>query len=222
MRMNAQLVRASQFLRQFRLIVWHKPGKEHIIPDALSKLASANNSGHDPKYSELDALFVYHTTLVQINPDLVKRILNGYTFDKWWSKVRKQVLDNEKLALDKALLPFVLADAQPSDSDPYFQPRPEPSEDMALESDFISSSETHSGVVGPNTSKLIFYLDRLTGVRCLCIPPFVAPELLAIAHGKEHLGFSRCHKIISRSWFIQGLTKVLQSFIRHCPQCLAL
>lgn len=64
MRMNVRLVRASQFLKQFHLIVHHKPGKEHIIPDALSRLASDNNSGHDPEYSELDALFVYHTTLV--------------------------------------------------------------------------------------------------------------------------------------------------------------
>lgn len=77
-----RLVRASQFLRQFHLIVWHKPEKEHIIPDALSRLANTNNSGHNPKYAKLDALFVYHVTLVQINPDLVKRIFDDYTFDK--------------------------------------------------------------------------------------------------------------------------------------------
>lgn len=82
MRINIQLVRASQFLRQFHLIVRHKSGKEHIIPDALNRRASANNLGYDPKYSELDALFVYHITLVQINPDLVKRILDGYISDK--------------------------------------------------------------------------------------------------------------------------------------------
>ena len=111
MKMNVRLIRASQFLRQFHLIVRHKPGKEHIIPDALSRLASANNSGHDPEYSKLDALFVYHPTLVQINPDLVKRILNDYASNKWWSKIRKQLLDNKKLGVDKALLPFVLADA---------------------------------------------------------------------------------------------------------------
>ena len=31
MRMNIRLVRASQYLRQFRLEVRHKPGKMHII-----------------------------------------------------------------------------------------------------------------------------------------------------------------------------------------------
>ena len=93
---------------------------------------------------------------------------------------------------------------------------------MALESDSISRSEMHLGVVGPNTSRLIFHLDHLTGVRSLCITPSVAPKLLAIAHGKGHPGFLHCYEIISWSWFIQGLTKVLQSFIRHCLQYFAL
>ena len=222
MRMNVRLVRASQFLRQFHLIVRHKPGKEHIIPDALSRLASANSSGHDAEYAELDALFVYHTTLVRINPDLVKQILDGYMSDGWWSRVRKQVLDNKKLGVDKALLPFVLADADASDSDPYFQPRPEPPDNTVLESDSVSLSEEQSDVFEPNINKLIFHLDRSTGVRRLCIPPFVAPELLSIAHSEGHPGFSCCHEIISRSWFIQGLTKLLRSFICHCPQCFSL
>lgn len=111
MRMNVRLVRASQFLRQFRLVVRHKPGKEHIIPDALSRLASANNPGHNASYSKLDALFVYHTTLVEINPDLVTRILEGYAADHWWARVQRQVLDNEELGRDKALLPFVIRDS---------------------------------------------------------------------------------------------------------------
>ena len=120
MRMNVRLVRASQFFRQFRLVVRHKPGKEHIIPDALSRLASANNTFQDDEYSELDSLFAYHTTLVEINPDLVKRILDGYAADSWWARVHKQILDNKELGSDKAILPFVVADSLPSDSDPYF------------------------------------------------------------------------------------------------------
>ena len=49
--MNVRLVCASQFLCQFRWIVRHKPGKEHIVPDALSRLASTNSNlpDHDPK-----------------------------------------------------------------------------------------------------------------------------------------------------------------------------
>lgn len=135
MKINIHLVRASQFLHQFHLVVRHKPGKEHIISNALSRLASANDTFQDDEYSELDFLFAYHTTLVEINPDLVKRILERYAADSWWTRVHKQILDNEELGSDKAILLFVVADSLPSDSDPYFQPRPEESEGMSNNSD---------------------------------------------------------------------------------------
>lgn len=128
-----------------------------------------------------------------------KRIFNGYTSDKWWSNVHKKVLDNKKLGLDKALLSFVLAEAQLSDSDPYFQPTPEPTKNMTLKSNFISSLETHSGGVGPNTSRLIFHLNCLIGVRHFYIPLSMASKLLAIVHGKRHSSFLHCHKIIFQS-----------------------
>ena len=206
-------------------MVRHKPGKEHIIPDALSRLASANRAGHDEVYSELDALFTYHTTLVEISPDLIKRILDGYLADDWWGKVRKQLLANDNLGPDKAILPFMFGSAEPpSSADPYFLPQPE-SQDHTTN---LTAPEHASDLPASEPARqaggaqLIYHLNRVTGVRRLCIPPAVAPDLLAIAHGEGHPGFARCHKIISRSWYIRGLTKLLRAFIRHCPQCLAL
>lgn len=132
--MNVWLVRASQFLQQFCLVVQHKPGKKYNISDALNRLASVNIAGHDPNYSELDALFVYHTTLVKINSDLVKCILNGYAADNWWAKVHKQVLNNKELDIDKALFLFVLINTQPLNSDPYFQLKPKISDNTLYKS----------------------------------------------------------------------------------------
>ena len=40
-RQNLRLVRASQFLLQFRLKVYHRPGKTNKIADALSTLSPA-------------------------------------------------------------------------------------------------------------------------------------------------------------------------------------
>lgn len=91
MRLNLRLVRASQFLQQFKLDVWHKPGKEDIIPDAVSLLASTNVGCTNPFYSELDALFTYNTTLVEIHPTLISTILAGYEADKYWARVYCQV-----------------------------------------------------------------------------------------------------------------------------------
>ncbi len=87
MRLNLRLIRASQFLQQFKLDVCHKPGKEHIIPDALSRLASANVGQADPSYSELDALFIYNAILVEIRPELISRILARYEVDDYWSRL---------------------------------------------------------------------------------------------------------------------------------------
>lgn len=69
---------------------------------------------------------------------------------------------------------------------------------------------------------LIFHLDRLNSVCHLYISPTTVSELFIIAHSKEHLGFSRYHEIISQSWFIWALTKLLRSFTCYCPQYLAL
>lgn len=81
MRINIRIVRVSQFLHQFHLVVWHKLSKEHIILDALSRLANTNDTIYNNKYSKLKSLFAYYITIVEINSNLVKRILNGYMAD---------------------------------------------------------------------------------------------------------------------------------------------
>lgn len=83
MKLNLRLIRASQFLQQFKLDVRHKPGKKHIISDMLSHLTSTNGGPIDPSYLELNALFMYNTTLVEIHHTLVSRILAGYEFDAY-------------------------------------------------------------------------------------------------------------------------------------------
>lgn len=85
MRFNLRLVRASQFLQQFRLDVRHKSGKENIIPDALSHLVNTAPPPTNPQYSELDALYIYNTTLIEIHPHLVSQILARYNSDAWWA-----------------------------------------------------------------------------------------------------------------------------------------
>lgn len=74
----------------------------------------------------------------------------------------------------------------------------------------------------PDKTKLLYHVNKLTSIYCLCIPLMVAPDIFAIAHKKEYPDFSYYYKIITRSRFIWGLTKLLRTFICHCPQCLAL
>lgn len=41
-----------------------------------------------------------------------------------------------------------------------------------------------------NKTKLFYYVNKLTDVHCLYISPFIASNILAIAHGEDHSGFA--------------------------------
>lgn len=125
MRLNLQLVRASQFLQQFKLDVRYKPGKKYIILDALSQLANANIGQADPFYLELNALFIYNTTLVKICPELISSILAGYKANNYWLRLQRQIQVNEDLGVNKLSLLFMLSLIPLTNTDPYLTPRPE-------------------------------------------------------------------------------------------------
>ena len=220
MRLNLRLVRVSQFLQQFKLKVRHKLGKEQIIPDALSRLASSNTGHADPQHSELNALFTYSITLVEFHLTLISRILAGYKADPWWVRLQQQIQSNDDLGADAATLTFVISSIPLTDSDPYMAPQSEGEE--CLQPNTLPALEGPKGLPRPDKAKLFYHMNRLTNVHRLCIPPSMAPDILGIAYGEDYLGFSRCYKIVSRSWYIRGLIKLFRSFIRHCPQYLAL
>ena len=101
---NLRFVRASDYIQRFNLDIRHKPGKQHIVPDALSRLASDNTNAPVARNSdegELDALFT--TSLVEMEEGFRNRILDGYKTDLNWQKI-SQVLDAG--GEDAAKLPF--------------------------------------------------------------------------------------------------------------------
>lgn len=51
-------------------------------------------------------------------------------------------------------------------------------------------------------TKLLYYVNKLTGIYCLYIFILLALDIFAIAYGKRHPGFSLYYKIITRFWFI--------------------
>lgn len=81
MHINVRLVNILQFFCQFsKLEICHKLGKEYIIPDVLYCITNTNTNllSFDPEFSEIDVLFTYTTTSVDIHPNSIKRIINGY------------------------------------------------------------------------------------------------------------------------------------------------
>lgn len=178
-RSNIRLVRASQYLSQFSLDVRHKPGKDNVVPDALSRLSSTDVTSLGSKdYSELDALYIYNTTLVEISKDFSDRIIKGYANDPRWKKHVLLLDKNDRLKENAAVMSFV------------------------------------------KEQGLIYYIDALTSIKRLCIPKDCVREILDIAHGSGHAGYARTHDLITKSWYIHGLTKSLRKYIQHCPECL--
>lgn len=151
----------------------------------------------------------------------------GYKADNYWSCFQRQIQVNKDLGADKASFPFVLGLIPPTDANPYLTPRPKGKAKVLLApklskslDQFLQSNNTDSFLLSDKT-KLLYYVKNLIGVYCLCIPSSVAPDILAIAHGEIYLGFSYCHKIITRFEFIWELTKLFRTFVCHYPQCLA-
>ncbi len=100
-KLNLRLVRASDYIQRFNLEFRHKPGKQHIVPDALSRLAS-DNTEENTEDGILDVLFT--TSLVEMEEGFRKRILDGYKSDLNWKRIT-ETLDAESSG-DAAKLPF--------------------------------------------------------------------------------------------------------------------
>ena len=89
-KLNLRLIRASQYLSQFRLDIRYKPGKQHIVPDALSRPISdlAIEKGM-PTFEEgtLDEVFAFNDFLIEMSDDSKTRLRDSYSADKNWLNI---------------------------------------------------------------------------------------------------------------------------------------
>ena len=114
--LNLRLVRGLKYLQQFKLIVRHKPGQTHIIPDALLCLASSKalRSSHE---GELIALAVASKeiwacpiTLVELSNKFKKKLVDGYNEDPGWKQIKNTITANNNLEANAAILPYQIFD----------------------------------------------------------------------------------------------------------------
>ena len=248
MRMNVRLIRASQFLRQFPLDVRHKLGKEHIVPDALSRLASASTKASEltDNYSELDCLF--NALYVRINDEFYDKVLKGYNEDLAWRRITK-IIDNPDNATTRKLL-FVRGRNLPAiDLDPYFSLRLDtnyppltslPSDQSERSTnnpetidnpENVDSSENDNSEIVDNSNPmrnsdiyddLIYYVNKFSGYYRVYIPDHgdLIKQVLEVIYGNRHPGYDRCFNGISKIWFIRRLGRYIREFLRYCPEYL--
>ena len=112
-KLNLQIIQASEYLQQFNLDVCHKPGKTHIIPNALSHLASCKETARSIAEGELDALaatvqeiWANPTTLVELSNDFKEKLKTGYNNNPGWRHIRNIVTSNNGHEVNAAKLPY--------------------------------------------------------------------------------------------------------------------
>jgi hypothetical protein len=216
MRMNLRLIRVFQFLSQFsNLKIRHKSRKYHLISDALFRLQSLNKKDLSNDHAKLNEFFVdhnaihvYNTTLVKLNSEFRKRIVNDYFMNESWKKIIETIDQNAIFEENAIELSFVREfDTVSRESDFYMT--------SSIKSSLKISVSNHS-----NNKNLIYHVNRSTEEKRLCISSACVSNILAIVHEQDHSEFDACFEIISRSWYIRELTKTLRSYIKHCSQCL--
>ena len=190
-KLNLRLVRASDYIQRFRNLHFrHKPGKQHVVPDALSRLSSSSSSaeGFGGQEGELDALygFAYTTTaLVELHADLKKQLLDCYTKDPSWQKVIDVLDANQNDPENAATLPF-----------------------FRDEEGLIWRRDDSTGDHAFDGTRLCLPGDRA------CLKTF-----FDTAHSESHVGFAKMFEVISRQWYIRSLSRQLKEYLRHCSKC---
>ena len=83
--LNLRIIWASEYLQQFNLNVRHKPGKTHIIPNALSHLASCKEAARSTVKGKLDALaatvqeiWANLVTLIELSNSSMEELKTNY------------------------------------------------------------------------------------------------------------------------------------------------
>ena len=103
--------------------------KKNIISNALSKLVNFNIFPALPSnYDEFEIFYHeiffevnFTTILVQMNPNLKKRILKNYRKNSWWNKLLLQIQQNEIHGANAANISFVFGKTlPPTNSNFYF------------------------------------------------------------------------------------------------------
>ena len=190
-KLNLRLVRASQYLSGFNLAIRHKAGKSNVVPDALSRLQA--DSASEEKQAVLESLY---GTSIQLESEATT--------------------PPDPLPVYHTTLVEMSDDFKKRLIDAY---QKDPQWIKIL--DLLKSEELPPGLRFRKHRELIYIttLDH-AGKQRLCIPESMQQEVFRLAHdGNFHAGFHTTYARISPSVYIKGLSKHLQTYLKHCPEC---
>ena len=87
-RLNLRLVRASQYLSQFHnLEVIYRPGRIHLVPDALSRLIAECKPVSEEEESLEDHAPIFFATAARLDESLKRAITGAYQMEQRWKDI---------------------------------------------------------------------------------------------------------------------------------------
>ena len=188
-RMNLRLVRASQYASQYDLDVRWRPGKQNIVPDALSRLLRKKEGKVESEsQGVLDEVFIFNMVLTEMSEDYRRRLGKAYTEDKKWSKIVAVLLE-EKNKLEK--------DSEGVKGDVIV-----PNIQFFLRDNLIYYKDEYDDrerlCIPKSMEREVFDLAH---------------------DKRSHGGFHRTYEQIVGSYYMRHLTRRLKRYIQHCPDC---
>jgi hypothetical protein len=188
-RLNLRLIRAFEYIQRFNVILKHKPEKQHIVSNALSRLKSENDeNAFDSR--ELNALIVTQSSLniielnalfiiilMKMNSDFRIKIIHEYFTNSRWKKIQKTLKTNN------SSLSFEL------------------NNNLIYRTNHIALKHAYE------SRRLCISINTISNI------------LKLAHSDTHHSEFAKCFDIIFFSWYIHELIKHLRQYLRHCSQC---
>lgn len=238
-KLNLRLIRASTYLSQFRLLIRHKAGRDHVIPDALSKLPAVSDKPAIKRDTAVETQ-VYNGTIVELSSTFRARLLEAYKKQEWaaiWSQLKEHAVqaarEAEKSAKATALTEKTLAKAvsrvAQKNGSAARTITAQTIEEHSLDNNSATTlipanvqrtQKDQHGTKFEMHSKLIYHVDLVSEKRQLCISKSLMKEIFKLAHDDAfHMGYYRAFNTIVEGFYIRRLAHHLKQYITFCPQC---
>jgi len=209
-RMNLRLIRASQFISQYPNIrIVHRPGKDHVNADALSRLVQLRTKHENPREDEGGVYGFLTTTVVGVSMTTLRLLEEGYTKDRHLSLIYDAIRSKMKIKDDYA------ATELPKDA---MIPYKEFQRIDKLTPDEIEYNGFQGRFLKGHI--LLYMTDPLDKHPRLCIPESCHQTFFEAAHDKNvHAGYQKAYSLLRQNYYMKNLSRALRSYIQSCPKC---
>jgi len=207
-RMNLRLIRASQFVSQYPNVkIVHRPGKDHVNADALSRLVRLRTKHEDPRDDE-GGVYGFLTTVVGVSMSTLRQLEEGYTKDRHLALIYDNIRDRIKVKNDYAL------EIDEKAVVPY--------KEFARIDKLAPDEVEYQGFQGRllRGHILLYIVDPLDNHPRLCIPTNCHQVFFEAAHDKNvHAGYKKAYTALRQNYYIKNLARALRSYVQTCPTC---